>query len=97
MTIRADDILPLLLAPAVELQIMRLQALPHDAFDALLDQAAHDASIDAPGPLYHEEWWYGERPGTAQAFNDMAKVVALLAFVPGGVTVFNQHYEARRG
>lgn len=32
---------------------------------------------------------------TAAAFNALAEAVAIGAFVPGGITVFGQHFEAR--
>jgi len=32
---------------------------------------------------------------SAEAFNALAKAVALLAFAPGGVRVFGLHFEAR--
>ncbi len=34
---------------------------------------------------------------TASAFNALAKGIACLAFAPGGVTVFGQHWEADVG
>lgn len=37
---------------------------------------------------------YGKNGEAAQLFNQMAKAIAVLAFVPGGVSVFGVHYEA---
>ena len=39
----------------------------------------------------------GKGGETAEAFNRLAEGVACLAFVPGGVTLFGQHWEAKLG
>lgn len=36
----------------------------------------------------------GKKGEAAQLFNQMAKAIAVLSFMPGGVTIFGQHYEA---
>jgi hypothetical protein len=37
-----------------------------------------------------------KKPGeTARYFNQLADAVSVLAFQPGGITVFGQHYEAK--
>lgn len=35
-------------------------------------------------------------PSVADLFNGLARSVAVLAFCPGGITVFGQHYEVPR-
>src|SRR5579875_82506 len=38
------------------------------------------------------------RPGaTATLFNDVALGIAILAFQPGGITIFGRHFEAESG
>ena len=38
----------------------------------------------------------GKKQGEAAAiFNQLAKSVAVMAFAPGGITVFGQHYETK--
>ena len=37
------------------------------------------------------------RPGgSAYAFNALAEAIAILSFMPGGVTVFGRHWESQR-
>jgi hypothetical protein len=40
----------------------------------------------------------GKKKGeTADAFNSLAKAIAILSFMPGGVTCFGQHWESTQG
>lgn len=96
MTIRADDILPDLLESAARLQILALCAMDAATFAATWHAWTNEAGVTQAG-LFDEAALFAGKPGaSALAFNTFAKVVAALAFVPGGVTVFNQHYEAQR-
>jgi hypothetical protein len=36
---------------------------------------------------------FREKGTTAKAFNALAEAVALLAYCPGGITIFDQHWE----
>lgn len=45
---------------------------------------------NSEGLGYHEV--HGGSPGTAQAFNRLAEGIALGAYQPGGITVFDQHW-----
>jgi hypothetical protein len=37
------------------------------------------------------------KPGEiATAFNQVAQAIAVMSFVPGGITIFNQHYDGGR-
>lgn len=36
----------------------------------------------------------GEKGEAAQLFNRLAKAIAVLSFMPGGISTFGQHYEA---
>jgi len=36
----------------------------------------------------------GKKGETANIFNKTAKAIAVLSFCPGGITIFNQHYES---
>lgn len=40
----------------------------------------------------------GKKKGeTARIFNRTAKAIAVLSFCPGGITIFGQHFEAKKG
>jgi len=95
-TITANDILPDLLESAVRLQIMALMEMDAKLFRSTWKMWTHDTYLTESG-LWNESALFGGKEGEqASAFNAMAKAVACLAFIPGGVTVFNQHYEATR-
>jgi hypothetical protein len=96
VTITANDILPGLLEAAIRLHIMRLRKMDDRAFRTTFETWTNDTYIGISG-LYDEEVLITTFPGiTALAFNTLAKAHAALAFVPGGVTVLNTHYEATR-
>jgi len=96
VTVTVGDILLGLLEAAVRLQIMRLTEMDPATFRTTWDAWTNDAYIASSG-LWDEDILFGGLEGnTARAFNTFAKAIASLAFVPGGVTFFNQHYEATR-
>ena len=96
MTLAANAILPGLLESAIRLQIMALSEMESAAFKATWETWTNNTFIEISG-LYDEEVLITVFPGiTALSFNTLAKAYAALAFVPGGIDVFNQHYEATR-
>ena len=95
-TVTAKDMLPGLLETAVRLQIMALQEMDAKLFKSTWQMWTNDTYITESG-LWNESALFGGKEGEqASAFNAMAKAIACLAFVPGGITAFNQHYEAQR-
>jgi len=95
-TVTAGDILPGLLESAVRLRIMELKELDEMVYRAVWRAWVDEGAIDASGLWNESILFVGGKGETAIAFNAMAKAVAALAFVPGGVRVFNQWYEAKR-
>lgn len=93
-----DNTLPFLLDAAVRLRIMALQEMCAADFAFHWKDWTNEEQISAAG-LWNEQILFGSKKqgATALAFNALAKAVAALAFMPGGVTVFNTHYEATRG
>lgn len=95
--VNADNTLAGMLDIAVRLRILALQEMCEADFKFNWRDWTREEQLAASG-LWNEQILFGsKRQGeTATAFNAMAKAVAALAFVPGGVTVFNTHYEAKR-
>jgi hypothetical protein len=90
--------LPTLLSAAVPLWIRRIQ----DAFQrGDLDQAALTREVDGLrdfaqtlGAEGDKLLFRGGKPGEAAAlFNRTAHAIALLSFVPGGITIMGSHWE----
>lgn len=89
-----DHLLAMAMGAAVPLHIMRLQAKGGpDATDMRKAQETSDMLGERGDVLLHGEGRQGE---TADLFNRTAHAVAVLAFVPRGVTIFGQHFEAER-
>jgi len=96
MSITANDILPGLLETAVRLQIMALQEMDEKLFRSTWKLWTHDAYLTESGLWNESALFGGKESERASAFNAMAKAIAALSFIEGGVTVFNTHYEAKR-
>jgi hypothetical protein len=79
---------------AVPLWILRFQEYSFE------DRLAAMKELDAGGDLcLRMEYLIHKGPkegDSAKAFNDTAKVIALLAFQPGGVDMFGRHWESKR-
>jgi len=86
------SILPLSLAAAVPLWIEEFVRKGY-TFDDVARVAAESGQVVAEkGDLI---LFKGKKKGeTAAAFNALAKGIAALAFVPGGVRTFGMHFEA---
>lgn len=96
-TITAEAILPDMLVAAARLWIARLRELDDATFQATFREWTNEAWAEANGVFSEDVLILCRKKGdTARAFNALAKMVAALSFVPGGVTVFNTHYEATR-
>jgi len=85
------ELLQATLSVAVPLWIEELRKLP----ESTRLQIAHDAAqvIAEKGDiiLYRSK----KKGETAAAFNALAKGIAALAFIPGGVRIFDLHFEAK--
>lgn len=75
---------------AVPLWIERFRNLPEDERLEMIDEVSKDFATKMEYVIHLKE---GE---TAEAFNDLARAIALLSFCPGGVTCFDRHWETRR-
>lgn len=91
----SDSLLGISLGAAVPLWIERIidegWTWPRVATEA---QAAGQIVAEKGDVILYKSKKAGE---TAGAFNALAKGIACLAFAPGGVTVFGQHWEADVG
>jgi hypothetical protein len=95
--------LSIALAAAVPLRLAELRTLPADELDDLL---ARWAGPDGLGSVtadelgtYGDVLLYGDRrhPGRVAAyFAHLVNALAVLAFSPGGVSAFGQHWKAVR-
>lgn len=85
--------LPMLTALAVPIWIESCKETPYDellAWVRTLEGSDLDIAYRGDDLLFRSK----KEGETARLFNAYAKSIAVLAFCPGGVTVFNQHYEA---
>jgi hypothetical protein len=86
----AGDLLDL----AVPLWILKLQQLDDEAFELTWRRWLDEAE---PSGVFSEVLPAGGAPGlAAQAFNALARSLAALAFVPGGVPFAGRRWEAQR-
>jgi hypothetical protein len=91
-----NDLLPGLLETAVRLQIMALQEMDAKLFRSTWQLWTNDTYLTESG-LWNESALFGGKDGErAQAFNAMAKAIACLAFMPGGIRAFNVDFAATR-
>jgi hypothetical protein len=84
-----DELLKISLSAAVPLWIERFKQLTDDERMAIAREAAQ--VVAEKGDIIQ---FRSKRKGeTANAFNQLARGIAVLAFSPGGVTVFGLHFE----
>lgn len=86
--------LPIFIAAAVPLHILELlrQGGPAD-----LDYESARAFASDLGER-GDVLLYGGKKGEAAALaNQLAHAIAVLAFLPGGITIFGQHFGVRKG
>ncbi len=86
-----DNLLALTLQVAVPLQILAIQG--HDGPDRGDYDRAKRLMVDLCE--YGDELLYKSKtPGkTANLFNELAHGIAVLAFCPGGITIFGSHWK----
>lgn len=80
---------------AVPLYIAQLRGLPDEEFQATWRSWIDDSALEATGVFSEVLPAGGGRPGdAARAFNALAKALAAMSFVPGGVPFGTRRYEA---
>ncbi len=77
------------LQTAVPLWINQFRGLSEDERLAMIGEVSKDFPEKMEYVIHRKEG------ATAEAFNDLARAIALLSFMPGGVTCFNQHWETQ--
>lgn len=80
-----------MLAVTVPLWIERMRRWPEESIFARAHECAQIVAEKGDVILYR-----GKKGESAAAFNALAEGVAVLAFAPGGVTIFGLHFEAAR-
>jgi hypothetical protein len=84
--------LAIALSAAVPLHIMGFQAAGGPTFEDFGRAQQFSSELGERGDVL---LFGGGRKGeAAKLFNETARALAVLAFVPGGVTIFGQHYES---
>lgn len=86
------NVLAVAMWAAIPLRIMELQARggPSDADWGGLGAVAQDLAEHGDLLLYRG----GKKGQSADLFNATAQAIAVLAFLPGGITIFGSHYQA---
>lgn len=89
---KVSGLLHIAMSAAIPLRIMELQARggPSDADWSGLGAVAQDLAEHGDLLLYRG----GKKGQSADLFNATAQAIAVLAFLPGGITIFGSHYQA---
>lgn len=77
-------------ALAVPLWIERCKSVPFDQLQAKVQNASDELGSKGDELLFKSK----KKGESARLFNLYAESVAVLSFVPGGVTIFGHHFEA---
>lgn len=86
-----DPVLPLALEAAVPLHIMELQRQPWSVIQAIARGCCDEIAHEKGAAL---QFKYRTKHHAADAFNSLARGLACLSFLPGGVTWLGLHFEA---
>jgi hypothetical protein len=89
-TIR-DMLLKTTLQAAVPLWQIKLRERPWADIEAMLAEAQRILSDKSEILLFGG----GKKGEVAEAFNALARAIAILSFMPGGVDAFGEHWEAQ--
>ena len=84
------DLIRVSLQAAVPLWVARLREQPWDQIQRRLPELSQTIAEHGDVILYRSN----VKGETARAFNALAEAIAALSFVPGGVTVFGEHWES---
>lgn len=88
--------LPIAMSAAAPLRILQLEQMSDAAFENTW-QRWRDEGLNSEAFASEATIHRGAKPGqSAEAFNVMAKVIAVLSFAPGGVEVFGVRWVGRR-
>lgn len=94
----SGGLLPLALSAAVPLWILRMQKVGGPTEAEFADAAAFGQVLAEKGDVlmygYKDRKTPAGQPSVADLFNRLAKSLAVLAFVPGGVRAFGMHFDA---
>lgn len=88
-----NHLLPIALSCAVPLWILSLREKggpTEEDFSGLKDLSA---KLGEKGDILL--FGGGKKGEAAQLFNETAKAIAVLSFCPGGIEIFNQHYDGK--
>lgn len=88
-----QDLLATALSSAVPLWIEQLRSRDWAYIEQRAKVCSQEIAEHGDNILYRSR----KKGETATAFNRLAEGVACLAFAPGGVTIFGQHFDAKGG
>lgn len=89
----SNQLLPIALSVAVPLWIMQLEEKGGPTKEDFENLKETENLIAAHGD---ELLYRSKKEGrTAELFNKTAKAIAVLSFCPGGINIFNQHFEGK--
>ena len=89
-----DNPLAIAMSAAVPLHIMRLKEKGGPTAEDMKKAQATSDKLGERGDVLL--YGGGKKGECADLFNQTAAAIAVLAFVPGGVTIFGSHFEAKR-
>lgn len=84
-----EELLKLMLPAVVPLWIHELKNLPWSEITQIAAEASQYIAT------HGDTLMYKTKGTTGKAFTQLAKGIAALSFVPGGVKIFGLHFEAR--
>jgi len=88
-----NELLRISLQTAVPLWIENLKNRPWEELQKIVNEAQKMIAEKGDNILFKSN-----REGeTAEAFNHLARAVAVLSFVPGGITFMDMHFETEYG
>lgn len=86
--------LAIAMSAAVPLQIMRLEEKGGPTDEDMKKAQEVSGKLGERGDVLL--FGGGKKGEVADLFNGTAHAIAVLAFVPGGITIFGQHFEAKK-
>jgi phosphopantothenate synthetase len=84
-----------MLAVVVPLRIMELRGMDPAEHARMIALWTNHEYVEREGVFSEDVLFRNRRDGsTARAFNQLGRTLAALAFSPGGISAFGQHWEA---
>ena len=90
----SNEALPIAMDAAVPLYIMQLQEKGGPDADDMKRAQAVSGKLGEHGDILL--FGGGKKGECAEMFNETARAIAVLAFCPGGINIFGQHFEAKK-